>query len=131
MLIPVISLILIIAVLLILVVLMQNSKGGLGAMGGGGSASQLIGVKKASDVLEKSTWILIVLIIGLSIVANVLLKPETTEKAIGEGVGGAKATQQQAAPATEPALQPQTEEIPTMQEEQSSDPSAEDGNQGG
>jgi len=130
MLITVISLILIIAVLLIFVVLMQNSKGGLGAMGGGGSASQLIGVKKASDVLEKSTWGFIVLILGLSIVANVLLKPDGVEVAPGEGVSGAKAAQQ-VAPLAEPAMQPQTQEVPAIQEQPSSDPSADDQNPDG
>ncbi len=45
------------AVLLVLVVLAQNSKGGgLSSQFGGSSASNLIGVKKTGDLLEKLTW---------------------------------------------------------------------------
>lgn len=79
MLVLVISLILIVAVLLIIAVLMQNSKGGLGSMGGSSAANQLIGVKKASDFLEKSTWVFIILILGLSVLANSLLKSDSAE----------------------------------------------------
>lgn len=70
----IISLTLLLSVLLILVVLMQNTKGGLGAVSGSSATSQLVGVKKASDFLEKATWILIVAIFLLSIGANALLK---------------------------------------------------------
>ena len=53
----VIVLILIIAVLLVLVVLAQNSKGGgLSSHFGGAGASNIIGVKKTSDLLERLTW---------------------------------------------------------------------------
>lgn len=45
------------AVLLVLVVLAQNSKGGgLSSQFGGSSASNLIGVKKTGDLLERLTW---------------------------------------------------------------------------
>ena len=45
------------AVLLVLVVLAQNSKGGgLSSQFGGSGASNLIGVKKTGDVLERLTW---------------------------------------------------------------------------
>lgn len=53
----IISLIVFFAVLLILVILVQNSKGGgLTSQFGGGSASNIIGVKKTGDLLEKLTW---------------------------------------------------------------------------
>jgi preprotein translocase subunit SecG len=53
----VIVLICILTVLLILIVLVQNSKGGgfSGEFGGLGS-TQLMGVKKTTDVLEQITW---------------------------------------------------------------------------
>ena len=51
------SVILVLAVLLILVILGQNSKGGAGAAFGG-SASQIMGVTRTGNVLEKATWIL-------------------------------------------------------------------------
>ncbi len=51
----IIVLIIIVSLLLILVVLAQSSKGGVGSQFGG-SASQVMGVKKTSDFLEKLTW---------------------------------------------------------------------------
>ncbi|GAB3531590.1 hypothetical protein GCM10027443_14140 [Pontibacter brevis] len=52
-----ISIIIFICVLLILVVLAQNPKGGgLSSQFGGGGASQLMGVKRTGDLLEKLTW---------------------------------------------------------------------------
>ncbi len=45
------------SVLLVLVVLAQNSKGGgLSNQFGGSGASNLIGVKKTGDLLERLTW---------------------------------------------------------------------------
>jgi preprotein translocase subunit SecG len=45
------------AVVLVLVVLAQNSKGGgLSSQFGGTGASNLIGVKKTGDILERLTW---------------------------------------------------------------------------
>lgn len=45
------------SVLLVLVVLAQNSKGGgLSSQFGGSGASNLIGVKKTGDILERLTW---------------------------------------------------------------------------
>ena len=53
----IISVILFVAVLLILVILAQNSKGGgLSNQFGGAGASQVMGVKKTGDFLEKLTW---------------------------------------------------------------------------
>ncbi|HOX83388.1 MAG TPA: preprotein translocase subunit SecG [Chryseolinea sp.] len=64
----VISLILLFSVLLVLVILAQNSKGGgLTSQFGGSSASNIIGVKKTGDLLEKLTWGLIVGIMVLSL----------------------------------------------------------------
>jgi len=45
------------AILLVLVILAQNSKGGgLTSQFGGSSASNIIGVKRTGDLLEKLTW---------------------------------------------------------------------------
>ena len=53
----VIGLILFVAFLLVLVILAQNSKGGgLSSQFGGSGASNIIGVKKTGDLLEKLTW---------------------------------------------------------------------------
>ncbi|MDA0315443.1 MAG: preprotein translocase subunit SecG [Bacteroidetes bacterium] len=65
-----ISVILVLAVLLILVILGQNSKGGAGAAFGG-SASQIMGVTRTGNVLEKATWILAVSILALALASSV------------------------------------------------------------
>ncbi|MBT0812704.1 preprotein translocase subunit SecG [Litoribacter ruber] len=62
----IISITLILAVLLILVILGQNSKGGVGAAFGG-SASQIMGVTKTGNILEKATWVLAIGILLLSL----------------------------------------------------------------
>lgn len=60
------ALILICSILLILVILIQNPKGG-GISSSFGSATQLGGVKKTTDTIEKLTWGLAIAIALLSI----------------------------------------------------------------
>jgi preprotein translocase subunit SecG len=69
----IISLIIFFAILLILVILAQNAKGGgLTSQFGGSSASNIIGVKKTGDLLEKLTWGFIVAIMVLSLSTTVI-----------------------------------------------------------
>ena len=71
----IITLIVIAALLLILVVLAQNSKGGgLSSQFGGGGTSQVMGVKRTGDLLEKLTWGLAISVIVLSLVTHIVLK---------------------------------------------------------
>lgn len=64
----IISLIIFFAVLLVLVILAQNAKGGgLTSQFGGSSASNIIGVKKTGDLLEKLTWGFVITIMVLSL----------------------------------------------------------------
>ncbi len=73
----IISLTIVVAVLLVLVVLAQNSKGGLSSQfGGAGSSSQMIGVKRTTDLLEKVTWGLAIALLALSLTSNLILTPE-------------------------------------------------------
>ncbi len=66
-----ISLAIVSAILLVLVVLAQNSKGGgLSSQFGGSGASNLIGVKKTGDVLERLTWGFAIAIIAFSLATN-------------------------------------------------------------
>ncbi len=59
------------AVLLVLVVLAQNSKGGgLSSQFGGSSASNLIGVKKTGDLLERLTWGLAISLMVFTLATN-------------------------------------------------------------
>lgn len=64
----VIGLIIFFCFLLVLVILAQNAKGGgLTSQFGGSAASNIIGVKKTGDLLEKLTWSFIVAIMVLSL----------------------------------------------------------------
>ena len=85
----VISLIIFFAVLLVLVVLAQNAKGGgLTSQFGGSSASNIIGVKKTGDLLEKMTWSFIVAIMVLSLSTNfVQVENQTPSNEILERAG--------------------------------------------
>lgn len=76
----IVSLILFCSVLLILVILAQNSKGGgLTSQFGGSGASNMIGVKKTSDLLERITWGLAITVMALSLVANINLSKSSNE----------------------------------------------------
>lgn len=67
-----ISLVIISAILLVLVVLAQNSKGGgLSSQFGGSGASNLIGVKKTGDLLERLTWGFAIAIMVFSLATNI------------------------------------------------------------
>jgi len=66
-----ISLAIISSVLLVLVVLAQNSKGGgLSGQFGGSGASNMIGVKKTGDLLERLTWGFAIAIMVFSLATN-------------------------------------------------------------
>ncbi len=85
------------AVLLVLVVLAQNSKGGgLSNQFGGSGASNLIGVKKTGDLLERLTWGFAIAIMVLSLATN--LSTPNTGRATDDILERAKETQ--TAPAT-------------------------------
>ncbi|GAA4819780.1 preprotein translocase subunit SecG [Algivirga pacifica] len=61
--------ILVVAVLLILLILAQDSKGG-GLTGAASSANQVMGARRSTDWIEKATWWLAVIMLGLSIGVN-------------------------------------------------------------
>jgi len=97
-------LILIIAVLLVLIVLAQNSKGGgLSSQFGGSGASNIIGVKKTTDLLEKLTWGFAIGIFVLSLAVNVLAEKPQADDASSPNLD--KAQQEQPA---NPSLDLQT-----------------------
>ena len=92
-----ISLAIVSSILLVLVVLAQNSKGGgLTSQFGGSGASNMIGVKKTGDILERLTWGCAIAIIAFSLATN-LTTPNTAAGAIDEIQEKAN---QQSAPAT-------------------------------
>lgn len=63
----------IVCVLLGLIVLIQNPKGG-GLTSNFSSQSQLMGVQKTGDFLEKGTWVLAISLMVLSLMINVAVK---------------------------------------------------------
>lgn len=73
----IIILIVIIAVLLGLVVLVQNPKGGGLAVGFQGS-SQIGGVQRTTDFLEKATWYLVISLFVLTILSSAWYSSKTT-----------------------------------------------------
>ena len=64
------------SVLMCGIVLIQNSKGG-GLAAGFASSNQIMGVRKTTDFLEKATWSLAALMVGISVIAAYALPKET------------------------------------------------------
>lgn len=90
-----VSLALVAAVLLVLVILAQNSKGGgLSSQFGGSGASNLIGVKKTGDLLERITWALAIAIMVFTLATNFISPNSIASDEMLE-----RAKEQQAAPA--------------------------------
>lgn len=94
----VIGLIILFSVLLVLVVLAQNSKGGgLTSQFGGSAASNIIGVKKTGDLLEKLTWSFIIGIMVLCLSTNFITADRSgTNNGILERAGEQQAPANQA-----------------------------------
>ncbi|KEQ29343.1 preprotein translocase subunit SecG [Pedobacter antarcticus] len=67
-----IILLIIICVALGLFVLIQNPKGG--GLATGGSGSNMFGVQRTGDVLEKGTWVLLTLIVVISLAITTIGK---------------------------------------------------------
>jgi preprotein translocase subunit SecG len=67
--------ILFVCILLLMIVLVQNSKGG--GLAANFSGSQIMGVRRTADFLEKATWTLAGALLVLSIMASwAIPKPE-------------------------------------------------------
>jgi preprotein translocase subunit SecG len=70
----ILGIIIFLALLLVLIILAQNAKGGgLSSQFGGSGASNIIGVKKTGDLLEKLTWAFAIGIMVLTLSASFLL----------------------------------------------------------
>ncbi len=65
-------LILITCILLVLIVLVQNSKGG-GLASNFSSSNQVMGVRKTTDFLEKSTWTLAIVLVVLTLASTFVI----------------------------------------------------------
>ena len=94
----IVGIIIFVAVLLVLVVLAQNSKGGgLSNQFGGSGASNIIGVKKTGDLLEKLTWGFVVTIMVLALSTNLVTQNTRSTNEVLERAG-------QGTPAAQPNL---------------------------
>ncbi len=92
-------LIIVVAALLALVVLAQNPKGG-GLAAGFTGASQIGGVQRTADFLEKSTWTLAA---ALMVLCLVNANPRSGAAASGDGPGDAPIQVDDAPQAAPPA----------------------------
>ncbi|NOY05614.1 MAG: preprotein translocase subunit SecG [Chlorobi bacterium] len=102
-------LLVIISILLTVVILMQASKGvGLsGAFGGGGGMGAMLGVRKTSDILARTTWILAVSLIVLILIVNLFFLPRgEIRESVLERSASEVPVQQPQAPAQQPAQPP-------------------------
>ena len=62
-------LIIITCILLILIILIQNPKGG-GLSSAFGGGNQIMGARKTSDFLEKTTWTLAIVLVSLALLST-------------------------------------------------------------
>ena len=80
-----------------LIILVQNPKGGGLAGNVGGFSNQLMGVKQTTDVLEKGTWVLALVVAALCLLSAVFVpKVSASNQRIPEKIN---ATSTQQAPA--------------------------------
>ena len=70
-------LIIITCILLILIIMVQNPKGG-GLSSAFGGGNQIMGARKTSDFLEKTTWILAITLVTLALLSNFAI-PRTSD----------------------------------------------------
>ena len=73
----ILALIIFLSFLLILIIMVQNPKGGGLSSSFGGDTRQIGGVKKTTDFLDKTTWILASLILVLILFSNITLNSES------------------------------------------------------
>lgn len=100
-----VSVIILLALLLMLVVLAQNPKGGgLSSQFGGSGASQIMGVQKTGDFLEKLTWGFAIAILVLTLTTNFFIVPPT------DFIDSPNIDNVQGQQTTLPAIQPSTDD---------------------
>src|SRR5687767_2431479 len=83
-------LIIVVCILLTLIVLVQNSKGG-GLASNFSSSTQVMGVRKTADVLEKATWTLVIALFLLCLMSTPYSKTTVSAENPTESVTRKKA----------------------------------------
>lgn len=85
-------LIILVCTILGLIILVQNPKGG-GLVGNvGGFSNQMMGVKQTTDMLEKGTWVLAI-VVGLLCLFSSIFVPHSSRQVIEKVNAGAPAPQ--------------------------------------
>ena len=74
-------LIIITCVLLILIIMVQNPKGG-GLSSAFGGGNQIMGARKTSDFLEKTTWVLAITLVSLALLSNFAIPRNSAQETI-------------------------------------------------
>ncbi|MCB0501544.1 MAG: preprotein translocase subunit SecG [Bacteroidetes bacterium] len=77
-------LIIIVSILIMAVVLVQNPKGGGLGAGFGGAASNIMGVQKTGDILEKATWYLVIALLVFSLSSAIFINRNQGGEALPE-----------------------------------------------
>ena len=72
-------LIIITCILLILIIMVQNPKGG-GLSSAFGGGNQIMGARKTSDFLEKTTWTLAIILVSLALLSNFAIPRNNSEE---------------------------------------------------
>src|SRR3954465_13071399 len=96
-----------VCILLILVILIQNSKGG-GIQSQFGAATQIMGVKRGTEFIEKATWGLAITLIVLCVImspqgSGAVVSGENSGSVSKKKAQSAVAMPAQQAPAQQPA----------------------------
>jgi preprotein translocase subunit SecG len=104
-------LIIFVAFLLVVVIMVQNPKGGgLSSSFGGGGTQQLGGVKKTTDFLDKSTWTLSAILLGLILLSNMSLFEGTNNDFLQDQIENVTLPDTTTPPASDNTSQEQTPE---------------------
>jgi preprotein translocase subunit SecG len=112
------------AVMMIIIVLIQESKGG-GLSSNFSSSNQIMGVRKTTDIVEKTTWGLAIAMVVFSVICAYVAPRASTEQSVLENIATQTETTnpantpgfgvgQQAAPANQEA--PAAQEAAPAQE---------------
>ena len=75
-------LIVVACLLLTLLVLIQNPKGGIAA--NFVAPSQIMGVKRSTDIVEKATWVMAIALISLSLLSNFFRPSNEGQESVNE-----------------------------------------------
>jgi preprotein translocase subunit SecG len=115
----------IVCILLISVILIQNSKGG-GIQSQYSAATQIMGVKKGTEFIEKATWGLAIALILLSVLmapqsSGTVTSDEDAGSVTKRKAQGAVTVPQQQAPA-QPLQQAPADQAPAQQPQQTPPP---------